>query len=98
MTMRGCEKEWKERRLRCVPKATAATPAAQTAKMMLEQGVPEEDVRRATFGNAAKAYGYSGQIDMDALEKKPAIDQRQLFNDNSVLRGQEARVDDGVAN
>ena len=35
---------------------------------------------------------------MDALEQKPAIDQRQLFNDNSVLRGQEARVDDGVAN
>ena len=63
---------------------------------MLEQGVPEEDVRRATYGNAAKAYGYSGQIDMAALEKEPAIDQRQLFNDNSVLRGQEARVDDGV--
>ena len=70
----------------------------KTAKMMLEHGVSEDDVRFATYANAVKVYGYSGQIDLDALEEGPAIDQRKLFHDNSVLRGQEARVDEGVVN
>lgn len=70
----------------------------KTARMMLEQGVPEEDVRRATYQNALDAYGQSGQIDFEALERKPTIDQTQLFSDNSVLRGQEARVEAEVPN
>ena len=70
----------------------------KTAKMMLEHGVSASDVRLATYENAVKVYGYSGQIDMEALEKGPAIDQRKLFHDNSVLRGQDARVDEGVVN
>ncbi|MGD2019370.1 MAG: TatD family hydrolase, partial [Planctomycetota bacterium] len=70
----------------------------KTAKMMLDQGVPAEAVEQATWGNAAKAYGYSGQIDMDALGEPVVVDQRELFSDNSVLRGQPARVDDGVPN
>ena len=40
----------------------------------------------------------SGQIDVDALLKKPVIDQSQLFNDNSVLRGQTPAVDEAVPN
>ena len=70
----------------------------KTARMMLDQGVPAEAVEQATWGNAAKAYGYSGQIDMDALGEPVVVDQRELFSDNSVLRGQPARVDDGVPN
>lgn len=70
----------------------------KTAKMMIEQGVPEEDVRKATFQNALTAYGQSGQIDFELINSKPAIDQTQLFHDNSVLRGQEARVDSDVPN
>ncbi|MEM6672636.1 MAG: TatD family hydrolase [Planctomycetota bacterium] len=70
----------------------------KTAKLMLDQGLDMEAVERATFGNAAKAYGYSGQIDLEALGRAPVIDQRQLYNDNSVLRGQPARVDEGVPN
>lgn len=70
----------------------------KTAKLMIEQGVPDEDVRRATYQNAVDAYGQSGQIDFEALEKKPTVDQRQLFHDNSVLRGQEAQVSDEVPN
>ena len=70
----------------------------KTAKMMLDQGIVPEDVRKATFENAATAYGYSGQIDMDLLNSKPSIDQTRLFHDNSVLRGQDARVDEEVPN
>lgn len=68
----------------------------KTAKMMLDQGLSADAVEKTTWRNALTAYGYSGQIDTDALESKPVIDQRQLFNDNSVLRGQAARVDDEV--
>jgi predicted metal-dependent TIM-barrel fold hydrolase len=70
----------------------------KTAKMMLDQGVSPEAVEQATWGNAAKAYGYSGQIDMDALGEAVVVDQRELFSDNSVLRGQPARVDGEVPN
>ena len=35
---------------------------------------------------------------VDALLSKPVIDQRQLFSDNSVLRGQAPQVDDPVPN
>jgi predicted metal-dependent TIM-barrel fold hydrolase len=70
----------------------------KTAKMMLDQGVSPGAVEQATWGNAAKAYGYSGQIDMDALGEAVVVDQRELFSDNSVLRGQPARVDGEVPN
>ncbi len=70
----------------------------KTAKMMLDQGVSAEDVEKTTWKNALTAYGHSGQIDFDLLEAKPVIDQRLLFMDNSVLRGQDAQVDEGVPN
>ena len=70
----------------------------KTAKMMLDQGVPADAVEKTTWKNAVTAYGHSGQIDFDLLDAKPVIDQRQLFMDNSVLRGQEARIDEEVPN
>jgi hypothetical protein len=70
----------------------------RTAKLMLERGFAPEAVERVTWQNALDAYAQSGQIDVEALLAKPAIDQRQLFADNSVLRGQSPRVDGGVPN
>jgi hypothetical protein len=70
----------------------------RTAKLMLERGVSPEAVTRTTWDNAIAAYGQSGQIDLEALRADPVIDQRQLFNDNSVLRGQSPRVDEPVPN
>lgn len=70
----------------------------KTAKLMLERGLAPETVERVTWQNALDAYGQSGQIDVEALLQKPAIDQRQLFSDNSVLRGQDPRVEGGVPN
>jgi predicted metal-dependent TIM-barrel fold hydrolase len=69
----------------------------RTAKLMLEQGIDAEAVEKTTWGNALQAYAQSGQIDVEALLQTPVIDQRQLFADNSVLRGQEPRVDEAVA-
>lgn len=70
----------------------------KTAKLMLERGIPLADVEKSTWGNALDAYAQSGQIDVEALMQKPVIDQRALFSDNSVLRGQKPQVDEPVPN
>ncbi|NOT29201.1 MAG: hydrolase TatD [Planctomycetes bacterium] len=70
----------------------------KTARLMLERGLELAAVERVTWQNALDAYAQSGQIDAQALLQKPAIDQRQLFADNSVLRGQDARVEGDVPN
>ena len=54
-------------------------------------------VEQTCWQNALDAYAQSGQIDVAALERKPQVDQSQLFSDNSVLRGQEPRVDAAVS-
>jgi uncharacterized protein len=70
----------------------------KTARLMLERGIAKEDVELTTWTNALTAYAQSGQIDIEALMKKPVIDQRALFSDNSVLRGQKPKVDEAVPN
>jgi len=70
----------------------------KTAALMRERGIPERDVELACFQNALDAYGQSGQIDVKALARPAPVDQRQLYNDNSVLRGQEPKVAAGVPN
>ncbi len=59
----------------------------KTARLALERGVPEAIVRKACYENALAAYGQSGQMaEADWLDP-PAIDQRTLFEGNSILRG-----------
>jgi len=70
----------------------------KTAHLMLERGIDPEAVALTTFGNAVRAYAQSGQIDVAALEHEPAIDQNELYHDNSVLRGQEPKVRTPVPN
>ncbi len=70
----------------------------KTARLMLERGIPQEHVELTTWTNALNAYAQSGQIDVEALLQKPVIDQRALFSDNSVLRGQKPHVDEPVPN
>ena len=70
----------------------------KTAKLMLERGIDAQAVELTTWRNALDAYKQSGQIDEEMLLSKPAIDQRQLFADNSVLRGQAPRVEEPVVN
>ena len=70
----------------------------KTAALMLEQGVDPEWVEKTCWQNALDAYAQSGQIDVEALCGAPVIDQSQFFNDNTVLRGQEPRVDQAVPN
>jgi len=70
----------------------------RTAALMLERGISQSDIERTTWSNALAAYSQSGQIDTEALLASPEIDQTKLYNDNSVLRGQEAKVPGPVPN
>ena len=60
---------------------------AKTARLALERGIPEEHVRLATYQNALAAYGQSGQMSEDDWLNPSPIDQRTLYEGNSILRG-----------
>jgi predicted metal-dependent TIM-barrel fold hydrolase len=65
----------------------------KTAQLMRERGIPEAHIRAVCYENALQAYSQSGQIqESDWLNPDP-IDQRQVFNGNSVLRGQQPVVE-----
>jgi predicted metal-dependent TIM-barrel fold hydrolase len=67
---------------------------AKTARLALQSGIAEEQVRLACYQNALEAYGQSGQMkESDWLDPAP-IDQRTVFEGNSILRGgREPRVE-----
>lgn len=68
----------------------------KTAHLMIQRGIPQEDVETSCYRNALAAYGQSGQFnESDWLEPAP-IDQRTLFMGNSVLRGQQPRIDESA--
>lgn len=59
----------------------------KTATLMAERGIAAETIRKVTYENALAAYGLSGAMkETDWLEPAP-VDQRTLFEGNSVLRG-----------
>jgi len=60
---------------------------AKTAKLALQQGIPEEQVRLACYQNALDAYGQSGQMKEEDWLNPVAIDQRTVYEGNSILRG-----------
>ncbi len=65
----------------------------KTARLMLERGIPREDVEAICYGNALAAFGQGGRMqESDWLAPQP-LDQRELYQGNSVLRGQAPQVD-----
>ena len=66
----------------------------KTARLMLERGIPRADVEAICYGNALTAFAPSGQFKEEDWRTRPARDERQLYLGNSVLRGQEPRVDE----
>ena len=64
----------------------------KTARLMLDRGIATKDVKAICYGNALKAFGQSGQMKEEHWLKPAPIDQRMLFEGNSVLRGQAPRV------
>jgi len=66
----------------------------KTARLMLERGIAAEDVEKISYRNALVAYGQTGQMAEKDWLDPAAIDQRTLFEGNSVLRGQQPRIDE----
>ena len=66
---------------------SAPLAVPKTARLALERGIPENQVRMACYANALAAYGQSGQIAEDHWLSPPPIDQRTLYAGNSILRG-----------
>ena len=64
----------------------------KTAQLMLERGIPHNDVLATCYGNALAAYGQSGQMLESHWLNPESVDQRTLYEGNSVLRGQEPNV------
>jgi predicted metal-dependent TIM-barrel fold hydrolase len=65
----------------------------KTARLMGERGIAAADIHATCYANALAAYGQSGQFNESDWLATAAIDQRQLFDGNSVLRGQQPVVD-----
>ena len=68
----------------------------KTANLMLERGIPSADVEAICYGNALAAYGQSGQFNASDWLDSASLDQRSLFEGNSVLRGQPPLVRSSV--
>ena len=69
----------------------------KTARLMIDRGIAAKDVEALCYGNALKAFGQSGQIKEEHWLNPAPVDQRMLFEGNSVLRGQAPRVGEPAA-
>jgi hypothetical protein len=59
----------------------------KTAKLMAERGIPDAHIERVCYRNALEAYGQSSQMKEDDWLNPQPIDQRLLYEGNTVLRG-----------
>jgi uncharacterized protein len=66
----------------------------KTARLMEEKGIPADVIEALHYGNALAAYGQSGQMKEEHWLEAAFLDQRELFEGNSVLRGQAPKVGD----
>ena len=64
----------------------------KTAALMRESGIAEADIEKIVWRNPVAFFGQSGRLDLDPTGDSPAIDQTQLWEGNSVLRGQQPIV------
>lgn len=66
----------------------------KTAQALLAAGVSREDVETIVWRNPIRFFAQSGRLDLGGGVIPPArVDQRALWEGNSVLRGQTPRVD-----
>jgi predicted metal-dependent TIM-barrel fold hydrolase len=59
----------------------------KTAALMAERGIHSEAIRKVAYDNALAVYGLSGAMNETDWTDPAPIDQRTLFQGNSVLRG-----------
>jgi predicted metal-dependent TIM-barrel fold hydrolase len=62
----------------------------KTARLMAERGLDAQAIRQVTYDNALAVYGLSGQMREEHWLDPAPIDQRTIYEGNSVLRGGQA--------
>ena len=65
----------------------------RTVQAMVEAGIPHSTITQITWDNPVNFFRQSGRLDLNVSEARPFVDQRQLWEGNSVLRGQPTVVD-----
>jgi uncharacterized protein len=65
----------------------------KTALAMREAGVDEPMIETLCWGNPVQFFAQSGRLDLATTSAQARVDQRHLWEGNSVLRGQIPRVD-----
>lgn len=60
----------------------------KTSQLMLQRGIPREQVEQVCYKNALSAFGQTGKMKESDWLSPSKVDQNALFNGNSVLRGQ----------
>lgn len=64
-----------------------ALAVPKTARLMAERGIAADAIRQVTYANALAVYGLNGEMKEEHWLQPAAIDQRTLYEGNSVLRG-----------
>jgi uncharacterized protein len=65
----------------------------KTAAAMRTAGIAEADIELVLWRNPVRFFAQSGRLDLVDEPEAAKVDQRQLWEGNSVLRGQQPRVD-----
>ena len=65
----------------------------KTVAAMRETGISESDIELICWKNPVRFFAQSGRLDLEDAAEPARVDQRQLWEGNSVLRGQSPRVD-----
>jgi len=60
--------------------------------LMADKGISADIIHQVVYKNALAIYGLNGEMKEEHWLTPQAIDQRTLYDGNSVLRGQEPKV------
>jgi predicted metal-dependent TIM-barrel fold hydrolase len=65
----------------------------KTVQAMVAAGIARDTIARIVWDNPVAFFSQSGRLDLSPADAPPAVDQRQLWEGNSVLRGQNPVID-----
>jgi predicted metal-dependent TIM-barrel fold hydrolase len=65
----------------------------KTVQEMVAAGIARDTIARIAWDNPVAFFSQSGRLDLGPADVQPAVDQRQLWEGNSVLRGQNPVVE-----
>jgi hypothetical protein len=60
---------------------------------MREAGISDETITQICWNNPVRFFSQSGRLDLEEVELELKVDQTQLWEGNSVLRGQKPVVE-----